>query len=218
MHTKFKTPKHVLHVFHNQHAFGKIGNAPACRKELLTWPNQLAYSAGYAEGNAIILNDSIEPHWSDLEQSQMLVMTDYTALSDYQPICDSFFRISKEHALIRDFQHPRNYSIFKITQSNGVFALHLNYGENGAYIGIPHRDDFPLAELKPNEPLRVTINGKSDFSLTARQARRFYLLDYWFVYYGEFSEFKTVPSQSLALPRDFRVSPAKHVDLQKILR
>ena len=96
MHTKFKTPKHVLHVFHNQHSFGKIGNAPIHRKEWLTWPDELVYAAGHVDADTVVLNDNIEPHWSDLEQSQMLILTDYTPASDYRPICDSF-QIGRAH-------------------------------------------------------------------------------------------------------------------------
>lgn len=207
-----------MHVFHNIHDYGKRENTPDYRKYFLTWPDKQPFEAGYVDQQTVYVNDSIEPHSKDFEQSQMLVLTDYTTSSSYHPICDQLHCRTPWHSLMRDFQHPRHYSIFDITKIGDAFQIHLNYKDNGAYIGIPHRDDFMVAELKVNEPLRITINGKSDFTMTGRKARTFYLLDYIFVYYGEFSQFQTVPANRLADPRPFSFVPTKHVDLQKILR
>ncbi len=215
---KFKTPKHVMHVFHNMHTYGKSGNNHDYRKYYLEWPNEFVFAAGHVDRNTVLLNESIEPHAHDFEQCRMLVMTDTASGSNYRPICDERQQTTESYSLIRDFEHPRNYSIFKLTRVGATLNLHLNYKDNGSYIGIPRREDFMLAEIRPNQPLRVTINGKYDFSLTGRRARTFHLLDYLFVYYGEFSEFKVLPRNALAAPRAFPFSPAKHIDLQKILR
>jgi hypothetical protein len=207
-----------MHVFHNMHSYGKSENSHEDRQYYLGWPNEFIFSAGHVNQNTVVLNESIEPHSRDFEQSQMLIMTDYTSKSSYRPICDQRQQTTESYSLIRDFEHPRNYSIFKLTKVDGILNLHLNYKDNGFYIGIPRRDDYLLAEIKPNQPLRVTINGKYDFSLTGRRARTFHLLDYLFVYYGEFSEFKVQPWNTISVPRPFPFSPTKHVDLQKILR
>ncbi len=219
MEFRFKQPKHVLHVFHNQHRYGKSDNNGEYRKWLLTWPDKLACNAGYLDQNGrVLLHESITALADDLAQSQMLIMTDRTVKSNYLPICDRHYRDSSCHAFLKNAAHPKDYSIFRVKHADGVLTVHLNYQDNGSYIGIPRRDNFQVGELAPNQPLRVTINGKSDFSLTGRRERTFFLLDYIFIYYGEFTEFSTASTAQLAEERSLRFAPVKHVDLQKILR
>lgn len=215
----FKKPKHVLHVFHNQHRYDKLRNYADYRKWLLTWPGKLACNAGYLDPSGrVLLHDSITEYADHFEQSQMLILTDRTPNSDYVPICDKHHRDSPQHVFVKNAEHAKDYSIFKIKRTDGVLSVHLNYQDNGFYIGIPRRDNFQVAQLAPNQPVRITINGKSDFSASSRRERTFYLLDYLFVYYGEFTEFATASPAQLAVERDFRFAPVKHVDLQKILR
>lgn len=123
-----------------------------------------------------------------------------------------------ELAVFNNQKRIWDFEIFSIEKNdNNEFELYLRYKINEFQLGKPARDDHKLCILKKNEPLKISINGKSDFTMTGRKERSYAEYEYIIEYLGEiasveFRELNKIGTEK-AIPEKF----GKHIDLRKIL-
>lgn len=111
-----------------------------------------------------------------------------------------------------------NFELFTILKNNNdEFEIYLNYELNAKDIGEPTRNYHKLCNLKMNEAVKVSINGKSDSNMGSGKDRSYAEYEYIIEYLGEvenieFREFNKIESTK-ELPKLI----VNHIDLRKIL-
>ncbi|AWO00325.1 hypothetical protein DLD77_00680 [Chitinophaga alhagiae] len=110
------------------------------------------------------------------------------------------------------------YDIFRIEKTpQGTFSLFLNYTHYSLDIGIPSRNNHKIADIKPGEPVRYRLNGKSDFTMTGRKERAFLERDYLFEYAGQANSIVFLELNKIERTKTRAGKPYKLVDERKIL-
>lgn len=207
--------KHIIQVFHNHIIYGKAEHRAASRRqEISLWNSIIDSSTGYAEGETLILHESIKEQQNDFDNCDLLILNDYNRESARQ---FSRKRYTNNYTFIRFFVHPQPFEIFRLACGEQHIELFLDYSHNSYYIGIPKRDDFKVANLRLNYPIRISLNGKTDTTVSGSpRARTYKLFEYVFLYIGKFKQFQLVPSKVQKF-KHIPLTEAKHINLTKIL-
>jgi hypothetical protein len=109
--------------------------------------------------------------------------------------------------------HPDVHVGFVLQQ--GEHELELVLHDDPA-LARPRRGHFPVADLRLNDPVLVSLNHKSDFSMSGRRARTYWYEQFLFTYIGECTSVNLSDEDSLWVkPVPWR--SARHVELNKRL-
>jgi hypothetical protein len=203
------TPKHVIQVFENVVFYGKDEKQPEIRTRLTSWKETLLSDSGFGADETLFVNEAV------LNPALHFTDTDLVILHDYHnppPAWTSSSRPS--YALFKGLHLSLHFELFRLTYSDNFFNLHLNYSGHSYRIGVPRRADYKLAELKLNQPVRVSLNSKSDYE---RHARTYGHFEYVFVYYGLVTRFEVQSASELTLLKPVPIDEAKHINLLKVL-
>lgn len=208
-----RTPKHVLQLYQNVVRYGKDQHNAAARRELGRWHEVILSRSGVVEGDRVVLSEDAASPPGLFANGNLLILNDYNG---------------GDSAAAMNWTHPHltisaaeavglaPYGIFGLREGpGGVLEVHLRYSGSDGWIGKPRRGDYKLADLRLGEPVRVIINGKWDFSLTAGMARRYLMAEFILEYLGEFSTFVVRPDVNVA--KTPPIDRARVVDLTRIL-
>jgi hypothetical protein len=211
-------PKTVLQVFHNVVVYGKAQNNADERERLFRWQSSIPSRCGQAEGETLLLPQQLLDDRARFDRSDLLILNDYNppgaagcGVPLHEEIGDSGV------SLLQLGSRRVGYEIFQLCRGADGFEIHLEYSRHRASIGVPGRGDYQLARLNAERPVRVTINGKTDFSLSGRLARHYVQRDYLFVLLGEFRRFAPQPDAAPARMKLLPLTAARHVDLRERL-
>lgn len=206
--------KTVLQVFHRLVVYGKEHNNSRDREQLCRWLDAVPSHNGYLHAGTLVLPQQAVSDRSLFERSDLIVLTDHQV----GEMPGSFPQTSGESAgeivLLQLGSRVIDYAIFRLRRCPGGIEIELNYSGHSSSIGLPARADYRLARLVPGCPARITINGKTDFSLSGRLARTYRVHDYVFVLLGDLRRFAVNPEETL---KTVPWSQAKHVDLREIM-
>lgn len=208
-----RTPKHVLQVYHNVARHGPDRHNAAARRELARWNDVILSSSGIVDDGRVVLSEEAASPPGLFANSSLLVLNDYNT-----PYARDAMAWASPHLPLSGAEAPglAPFGIFGLRESpDAGLELHLRYSENREWIGRPSRGDYKLAELRPDEPVRVLINGKTDFSFSAGMERLYLVADYVFEYLGRFAEFEVRPE--VAAAKSAPLHRARTVDLTRIL-
>lgn len=212
------TPKTVLQVFHNVISFGKEENNAASREALCRWQETILSRSGEVKGGSLALPQELLAYRQRFERSDLLILNDCNNAEDVGKRVPLHEEIDASGVtLLQLGSRCVDYEIFQLNRGETGLELHLAYSRHASYIGAPCRSDYRLACLKPGDILRVTINGKLDFSASGRRARSYQVRDYLIQYLGDIDSYTFLPES--APPTDKRppLQQARHVDLREIL-
>lgn len=210
-------PKHIIQVFRSFRQYGKAQNEPGYRARLTDWPEHLASSSGYLEGDTLCLNSSAADFSREMEQSSVIVLADYHPEQSH-PLKTLRGPSQNEcYAMLGRGERVLRYELFDLHRTEAAFELVFNYSDHASLIGRPTRGDFKVGELHVQQPVRVTVNGKSDATLTGRRARTYNFYDYIFLYLGICTDVRTLPWNGVRIRKPVPVAQARRVDLTKVL-
>lgn len=173
-HFTFNRPIKILQIFSNILRYAKQDKSFDNRKERLAW-KPITSVNGYVQDGQLFLPQAILQHTA-LERCNLIT------LKDSQAPQFSYMENMESNDCF-ELTAPRKLGNFKIAHAEEL-ELHLHY--NRFFIGIPKRNNIKLCNLRPNQPVEITINGKTDFSLTGRRDRQFTDQQYIFEYLGDF--------------------------------
>jgi hypothetical protein len=216
---ELRRPKTVLQIFRHKVVYGKGEVAsPGGHRELCRWQESFACPAADPESGALPLPQSVFADGDLLGRSDLIVLSERTGgampgekagLSQAGGSASADLYQLGERSVLSD--------IFSLRRAADRLEIHLEYSRNRHYIGAPRRGDYLLARLGSDKAVRVSINGKIDFSFSGRMARHYIALDYLFVLLGEFQRLQPLAEGQLPVTRSLALASAKHVDLRKIL-
>lgn len=168
---EFKKSVKVIQLFKIINIYTKAEKSFELRKDQMRW-SDVNSKSGYTMEKELFLPetllDKIDFHLCEMILISDNVSSPYTecALGENQYFLPApFYR----------------FDIFEIKKNLDIFLRYNKYD-----IGIPIRDDFKLATLKPGIPLEIKINGKSDYTMSAGKERTYKDQQYILVYYGDF--------------------------------
>ena len=111
-----------------------------------------------------------------------------------------------------------DFEIFSIEKNtNKEFEIHLRYKVNEFRIGKPGRNDHKLCILKKNTPVKISINGKSDSTMSSGKERSYSEYEYIIEYQGESDSIEFKDLNKIETQKDVPQKFIKHIDLRKIL-
>lgn len=211
-------PKTVLQVFHNVVVYGKEQNTATGREELCRWQPALLSHSGAAAGATLLLPQALLDDRAQFERSDLVVLNDYNRAEQAGALVPLHEEVGVSGvSLLQLGSRTVDYEIFQLRRGASGLELHLAYSRHAACIGAPHRGDYQVARLEPERPVRVTINGKLDFSASGRRARSYLVRDYLFLLLGQFSRFEMRPPDAPCTLKTLPLADARHVDLREIL-
>lgn len=212
------TPKTVLQVFHNVVSFGKEENNATAREALCRWQEALQSRCGEVEGESLALPQALRADRPRFERSDLLILNDYNDTEQVGKRVPLHEEVGTSGVtLLQLGSRSVYYEIFQLRREESGLELHLAYTPHAAYIGATRRSDYQVARLEPGRPLRVTINGKLDFSASGRRARSYQVRDYLFLLLGDFDNFTFLPETTAPARKCVPLQEALHVDLREIL-
>lgn len=212
------TPKTVLQVFHNVVRFGKEENNAEAREALCRWQKTILSRCGDVKGKSLALPQEVMADRSRFERSDLLILNDYNNAEEVGKRVPLHEEVGASGVtLLQLGSRCIDYEIFQLSRGEKGLDLLLDYTRTAPYIGAPRRNDYRLACLKPGDVLRVTINGKLDFSASGRRARSYQVRDYLIQYLGDIGSFTFQPESTPPTSKRPPLSQARHVDLREIL-
>jgi hypothetical protein len=111
-----------------------------------------------------------------------------------------------------------DFEIFCIVKNNDdKFEIHLDYSANHFSIGEPKRNDHKMYVLERNQPIKISINGKSDFTMTGRKERSYGEYEYIIEYLGEVESIDFVDMNKIKVKKQLTEKFSKTIDLRKVL-
>ncbi|EKR65980.1 MULTISPECIES: hypothetical protein [Leptospira] len=204
-------PKAVIQIFKSRLILSK-GDRGFQNRPIVTWPDRLESTTAKIE------NQSIHYFGSDLSNNKSFSDSDFLVILDYNPstkISENSLYDDRDEITFNDSKANKfKFDIFEFEKIN---SNELKLYFNGKNIGVPKRQRFQIANLKPNLQVRVRINWKNDFSFSRGIERRFYELDYIVEFKGIFETFLNERAKDQTFPKYLQVSNCKEVDLRKIL-
>lgn len=209
-------PKSVLQVFRRSTGYGKAENNHEAREALTRWRGTVLSRTGGVEGGTLVLGEDVRERWGRFAHCEMVVLTDPDAGSRGMP---GAFPAGLEpgHDFLQGLDRPRRYDVFTLLRSPAGFDLSLDADALRSLFHAPRRAGFRVAELREGRPVRVTLNGKQDFSMTGRRARSYLVLDYVFTYLGEAGGVELRPPDKVEQVKTVPLEEARHVDLRTVL-
>lgn len=209
-------PKSVIQAFHRAADYGKEENTHEAREALTRWRGTVLSRTGAVVEGTLVLPEEVRERWGSFGPCELVVLEDLEADSpDFRWTLSS--RQAGSHTFLSGLDRPRPYGVFTLSRSPAGFDLHLDSDALGTLFQAPRRASFRVAELRPRRPVRVTLNGKRDFSLTGRRARRYTVLDYVFVYLGKVDGVEVRPPERVEEVKTVPLAEARHVDLREVL-
>lgn len=229
---------HLFQFYKKHWRIPKKFYSPETRKAFQQWDENLNSQTGYIDGtklflpidkkntvhinkrsSAIILQDIIG-YQSSQSKLQIRRKADTHKFPDWflQQQLSLSENQNPELAIFNSQKRKWDFEIFSIEKSDtNKFDIFLSYQANRFLIGQPDRADHKLFRLKKNEPIKISINGKSDFSMTGRRERSYSEYEYIIEYLGEiesveFTELSKITTRKL-IPKKL----GKHIDIRKTL-
>ncbi|EMO61298.1 hypothetical protein LEP1GSC133_0277 [Leptospira borgpetersenii serovar Pomona str. 200901868] len=204
-------PKVVIQIFKNRLVLSKEDRGFQNRPVSI-WPDHLQSKTAKIE------NRSIHYLGLDLSNNKSFSDSEFFIILDHHPstkVPENSFYDDRDEVTFNYSKVTRfEFDIFEFEKIN---PEEVNLYFNGKNIGVPKRHNFQIARLKPNLPIRVRINWKSDFSFSRGLERRFYELDYIIEFKGIFEIFLNEHAKDRTFPKFLQVSNCREVDLRKIL-
>jgi hypothetical protein len=201
-------PCHIVQVFRNSYEYDKKFKNFDSRKVRVQWKSEIPSESKIAE--SIVLNqNAFENDAGTLENLVILIDNNFYSFEDYKMqlilsddnLSDetqnqlNFKKLKQERksVVFGKLGHQfKNFEIFNLKLEQEI-ELHLNW--DIWTVGEPERFNFKIADLKINQPIRLKIDGKRDFSLTGRRKRTFIENDFIIEYKGIFEQVVLQPNQ-----------------------
>lgn len=211
-----KKPKTVVQLFCNISVLGPEHRDAERRRDLSAWHTTVSSSSGSLEDGLLRLGEDARQRRGALEAADLVVLIDCNdepsrrlrrTLSTFQ---------SDDLTLLQlpEGGESRGLDIFQIRRTEAGLELHLHDTAHERWIGRPRRGDFKVGDLRAGRPVRITLNGKSDFTLTGRRARQYKIVDYIAIRLGSADRFEIRGwERQKRVPTDVE----SHVDLRKVL-
>lgn len=209
-------PKSVVQLFHRATRYGKAENTHEAREALTRWRGTVLSRTGGVRGKTLLLNEGVREAWGRFAPGELVVFHDHEAESEsFRRVLPSYQ--GPEYTFLQGLDRPRSLDVFTLVRTPEGFDLHLDGEALASLLRAPRRGSFRVAKLLPGRPVRVTLNGKWDFSMTGRRARNYVVLDYVFVYLGEVDEVEVRPAEAVEELKEVPLAEARHADLREIL-
>lgn len=210
-------PKLVLQLFINVVCYGKEQNNALDREKQCRWQPILTSNSGYVAGDTLLLPESALSNRELFQRSDLIILNDYNHPDKPRSGIPLHDEVAGSGVSLIQFGHRLvNHEIFQFRRDANGMEIHLAYSQYDNHIGSPRRADYQVGHLSVEMPVRVTINGKLDFSMSGRRARTYVVRDYYFVLLGEFRKFGFYPKDELLTMKPLPLT-ARHTDLQTIL-
>ncbi len=185
----FKRPVQVLQVFRNVVRYEKDQKAFEERTPLMQWQS-ISSKSGWVTGDKLFLPDSISSQ-VDLPGCDLITIEDDNPPGSIASMATMRREFTERYwpksAVLNrclNLRHRREFDIFYIDRTADGFSLSLKY--NYLEIGVPKREEFPVAVLKKDYPVEFMINGKTDSSSSWHRERTFIEQHYVFCLLGSF--------------------------------
>lgn len=199
-------PKHVIRVLHAYSRVAKpvfrAGHGP-----WIKWPEEQLTTLGFARGDSVVLSADAISDDAALERASVVIMNEW--VTDEPESASWLILRGSPCDLLQLANGPAHYEIFSLRRDSEGIALHLDAKRAASLLGEPRRADMRLAFLRPNAPIRISVNGKYDY----RTQRTYIHTGYIFEYLGEFTRFELRPAVDAAAVIAVPLERAKHVDL-----
>lgn len=212
--------QHVFHCYKKLARFPKAVYSTEIRNSFSKWESQLISRSGCIREEQLFLPEIVRENLQ-VNRIQSFIIQDVVhpnygeknVLMERETTKNlpELFAFNKENSVW-------HFEIFSIEKTNaGEFELMLKYDTNKSYIGEPSRNDHKLCTLKRGEPVQVSINGKTDFSLSGRRERTYTEYEYIIEYLGDVSKVDFMAPNKIETVRKIPTKFAKVIDLRKVL-
>lgn len=211
---------HVFHFYKKLARFPKAVYSTEIRNSFSKWESQLISRSGFIRDEQLFLPEIFREN-THLNRIQSFIIQDVVNpnYGEKNVLIES--KINKELFQLFSFNKENSvwlFEIFSIEKTNeGEFELMLKYNTNKSYIGEPSRNDHKLCTLKRGEPVQVSINGKTDFSLSGRRERTYTEYEYIIEYLGDVSKVDFIAPNKIEIARKIPNKFAKVIDFRKVL-
>jgi hypothetical protein len=220
----------IIQIFKSVQRFTKT-NYETCTLQR-EWEDDITSGTGFLKDRILYLPDTGD-HPPDIQDAKTLLIQDiqgfdpfFSPMPKEEKYQFKWFKDSnKRHQLFINHESicfyklaaALHFEVFTIQKKQDGFELFLNYTSFQLSIGTPERVNHKIAEIKPGQPVRYRLNGKSDFSLSGRRERTFAEYDFIFVYAGQADSIVFKDPKQLQI---IKVPPGEYklVDERKILK
>jgi len=224
---------HVFHVYKKHARIPKPQYTTELRKKFKIWDKTIVSQNGFIEDGCLILPENRQDN-INVKRTGGLIIQDIVGFSgtiaelnvkrkskDRNTPKGIHENQSKQNPEILCFNNETrvwSFELFSIERNgSGDFELYLRYGLNQFSIGEPKRDDHKLYNLEKGKPIEITINGKSDSTLTSGAERIYIEYDFIIEYMGEVNKVNFVALSNVGTERTIPTLIDKKIDLRKIL-
>lgn len=222
----------IFQVYKKHAHFVKSNYNDKVRKSFLNWDNELTSKNGFIDKHILYL-PAEEKNNPLIANSSVIIIQDIIGYSTFnneqtlkkQKLPEWFIndRISSikernpERILFQGGKKSWQFEIFNIEKNeDSEFKLDFLYGLNKTYIGEPKREDHQIAKLTIDQPVRFSVNGKSDSTMTGGKERTYCEFDYIIEYVGSIDSIEFLAPSQLSKVKKIP-KPIKTIDERKIL-
>ena len=218
---------HVIQCFKLLGIFNKGTYNHQNRQETMCWPSQLNSTAGYLDGDILVMSSDQEEKWIKNIPAVMVIMEapDINPATIRAGMVPERFRDFSPSVLIEEFrpvliEEFRPYFYFKRPFRSGRFeTFELSQSPERGFellVDPPNKKGgHKIADLLVRVPVKYLCNHKIDFSLTGRRERSYWEYEYIIEYVGVAREidFSDKPGKAKKILTD----PLKAIDKRQIL-
>jgi len=230
----------VIQIFKKHASVQESYYTPEFRSEFHKWNTHERSSCGYKKDEKFVLHIGLERLYSSKKEGLLIIQdaVPYFQTEEIKALTKNVTekkispwvleeQLSNNHTdgqISSFFSTPLEkcfFDIFTLEQSeSGILELSLNCQENTDEIGEPIRKNQKLSELKKGLPVRICLNGKSEYAdleLAGGKKRRYTELDYIIEYLGEVSSFEFTDWDNASIDKEIPSEFYKTIDLREEL-
>ena len=170
---EFKKPVKVIQLFKNIHIYTKAEKSFELRKDQMQWKDVNSKS-GYINKEELFLPEVLLEK-KDFQLCEMILLSDNVSSQNSELfVSENQYFLPAPYWRFDNFEIKKNLDIF------------LRYNEYE--IGIPKRDNFKLATLKPGFPIEIKINGKFDYNMSSGRERTYKDQQFIIIHHGNYKQ------------------------------
>lgn len=208
----------VFELIKNNNHYYKPDYSPDVRSKLLNNNTIVTTIDGWIRESTLFINENGKDTKAVLHAGIIVIVYDAEKECGTNSMSSNTNTVFKSEVICFSSNTRKiMFEIFALEKSSsGKYELRLDYTNNKLKLGKPVRQDYKLSLLTKDAPVRILINGKTDFSLLGGVQRTFNEFDYTITYLGEVAN--VLFNHVEPTKKTICASELKTINLRKILK